>query len=278
MTIPQNPEVDFIFDQKIGGSRPFFLIAGPCVIESYELLQQTAAHLKAECEQRGIFLVFKSSFDKANRSSASSFRGPGIEEGLKMLAQVKKEFNLPILTDIHHPEEAEQAARVADILQIPAFLSRQTDLVIAAANTSAWVNVKKGQFMAPLDALKIIEKVKRAGSERVSITERGYTFGYNNLVVDMRAFEILRREGVHVIFDATHSTQLPGGGEVSGGEREMAYPLARAAAAVGVDGFFIETHPEPAKAKSDATNQMPLKEIGNLLDTLQKLDKLVKHE
>lgn len=274
--IPLTPEIDFLSGHKIGGSSPLFLIAGPCVIENEALLEEVAATLSTLREKHNILIVFKSSFDKANRSSHKSFRGPGIEKGMEMLKAIKDKYSFPILTDIHWPEEAEQAAKVADILQIPAFLSRQSDLLEAAAKTGAWVNVKKGQFMAPLDAVKVAEKVRSSGNDKVLITERGYTFGYNNLVVDMRSFELLRREGIHVIFDATHSTQLPGGGEQSGGEREMAYPLARSAAATGIDGLFMEVHPNPPAAKSDSTNQYYLSELDSALSTILAIDNLIK--
>ncbi|MDH5720824.1 MAG: 3-deoxy-8-phosphooctulonate synthase [Spirochaetia bacterium] len=272
-----NKESDFIRETKIGGKNPVFLIAGPCVIESFELLTETASFLKKTAKEKNIFLIFKSSYDKANRSSIQSFRGFGIDEGLRMLADIKKEFDLPILTDVHLPEHVEKAAKVADILQIPAFLSRQTDLILEAAKTNLWVNIKKGQFMAPSDALKVVEKFHKTGSEKISICERGYTFGYNNLVVDMRGIDFLRSQNVHVVMDITHSTQLPGGGEVSGGEREMAQPLARAAAAVGVDGFFLEAHPNPPDAKSDATNQMYLKDVPETIDYIKAIDMLVKN-
>ncbi|MDH5717189.1 MAG: 3-deoxy-8-phosphooctulonate synthase [Spirochaetia bacterium] len=271
-----NKESVFLNGKKIGGHNPFFLIAGPCVMESYELLKQTAKELKKIADEKNIFLIYKSSYDKANRSSINSFRGPGISEGLKMLRDIKKEFNLPIITDVHSPEEIQKAAEVVDMLQIPAFLSRQTDLVIEAARSNLWVSIKKGQFIAPPDALKIVEKFHKSGSEKIIICERGYTFGYNNLIVDMRGLEFLRKENVHVVMDITHSTQLPGGGDVSGGEREMALPIARAAAAVGIDGIFLETHPNPPEAKSDATNQQYLKDIPKILDYIKKIDSIVK--
>ncbi len=261
---------------KFGGKLPFFLIAGPCVIESDELLNTVATQLKQLSEKHNLVIYFKSSFDKANRSSINSFRGPGLEAGLEQLARIKQEFGMPVLTDIHEPAQAEAAAQVADMLQIPAFLCRQTDLIVAAAKTDKWVNIKKGQFVAPTDVMRIVEKFQSAGSEKVTICERGYTFGYNNLVVDMRGIEQMRAQGIHVVFDATHSTQLPGGGEVSGGQREMAFPLARAAAAVGVDGFFTEVHPDPASAKSDATNQLPLDTLGPMIETLLSLDAIAK--
>lgn len=276
MMIPSVEERDFLHDHKIGGSNAPFLIAGPCVIESMDLLHQVARALVQLKETLNCCVIFKSSYDKANRSNISSFRGPGIEAGLAALAEIKREYGLPVLTDVHSPEEAEQAAEVCDILQIPAFLSRQTDLLVTAAKTGRWLNVKKGQFMAPLDALQVVDKCRQAGSDLVTICERGYTFGYNNLVVDMRGIEQLRNEGVSVVLDATHATQLPGGGLQSGGQREMAFPLARAAAAVGVDGFFMEVHPDPPTAKSDSTNQMFLADFLKQAPAIWSIDALVK--
>ena len=274
--IPKTKEKNFLAGQKLGADHPFFLIAGPCVIESGELLDTVAGHLKQISKKLNIPFIFKSSFDKANRSSIHSFRGLGMKEGLRLLSETGKKYNLPLLTDIHLPEEVEPVAEVVDVLQIPAFLCRQTDLILEASKTGKWLNIKKGQFLPPMDALKIVEKVHSAGSDKVFICERGYSFGYNNLVVDMRGIEFLRREGVHVVIDATHSTQLPGGGRESGGEREMAYPLARAAVAVGVDGIFMETHPDPPIAKSDASNQLYLDSMEPILSHLSELDALVK--
>ncbi|MCB1145589.1 MAG: 3-deoxy-8-phosphooctulonate synthase [Leptospiraceae bacterium] len=276
MNIQITPEYDFL-KFKAGGQNPFFLIAGPCVAESDELLKTTAAELKRIGEKYKIPVIFKSSYDKANRSSIHSYRGPGIDKGLQMLENIKKEFELPLLTDVHWPDEVSGAAEVVDVLQIPAFLSRQTDLLLAAAKSGKWVNVKKGQFMAPLDALQIIDKFKEVNSDKVSICERGYTFGYNNLVVDMRGIEQLRQKGARVVFDATHSTQLPGGGQISGGQREMAFPLARAATAVGVDGFFMEVHPNPPQAKSDSTNQLFLSDLDSIIASLVRIDEIVKN-
>lgn len=273
--IPLTPEKEF-FRGRIGGHLPFFLIAGPCVIENRELLQTVAPKVKELGEKYDITVIFKSSYDKANRSNINSFRGPGLKEGLAMLREIKEQFNMPVLTDVHWPDEVGPTAEVVDYLQIPAFLSRQTDLLVEAARTGRWTNVKKGQFMAPMDALQIVDKFAQAGSDKVTICERGYTFGYNNLVVDMRGIEQLRREGVHVVLDATHATQLPGGGTVSGGQREMAFPLARAAAAVGIDGFFFEVHPNPPQAKSDATNQLYLDQLDGILRTLTQIDRLIK--
>lgn len=274
--IPSVNEFDFLENKKGGGQNPFFLIAGPCVIENDQLLEEVAQELKKLKEKLDLCILFKSSYDKANRSNIQSFRGPGIKQGLQSLQKIKDQFGLPVLTDIHSPEEAELAAEVCDMLQIPAFLSRQTDLLVTAAKTGRWLNIKKGQFMAPLDALQVVDKCRQAGNAKVTICERGYTFGYNNLVVDMRGIEQLRKEGIPVVLDATHATQLPGGGVQSGGQREMAFPLARAAAAVGIEGFFMETHPNPPKAKSDSTNQVFLKDFLNYIPQLLAIDELVK--
>ena len=272
-----NKKRDYVSDFTIGGDSPFHFISGPCVIEDIELLEKTVDFLSVHCKKLEISFIFKSSYDKANRSDVSSYRGPGLIEGLKILKYIKEKYHVPILTDVHEVADVSRVAEVADIIQIPAFLCRQTDLIMEVAKTQKWMNIKKGQFMAPLDALKIIEKVHSVGNTKVTICERGYTFGYNNLVVDMRSIEILRKEGVYVIMDATHATQLPGGGLQSGGQREMAFPLARAAAAVGVDGFFMESHPNPLEAKSDSTNQIFLKEVPFILETLKKIDHLVKN-
>ena len=252
---------------------PLFLIAGPCAIESEKLIMQTAAALKTMCAERGMPLIFKSSFDKANRSSANSGRGMGMEKGLKILAKARKEFSLPILTDVHWPQQAEAVAAVADVLQIPAFLSRQTDLIRACAATGRAVNIKKGQFMAPDDMLRAAEKSRKAGAGATLLCERGSCFGYHNLVADMRALVQMRAAKCPVVFDATHSAQLPGGGPGgnSGGMREMVAPLARAAAAVGVSGLFIEAHPAPARAVSDAATQCPLSKMPALLDSVQAI-------
>lgn len=261
---------------KIDGKQRFFLIAGPCVIESEKMAMETAVRLKEITSGLDIFFVFKASCDKANRSSISSFRGPGIKEGLAILKKIKKQLAIPVLTDVHSAEDIMQAKEVVDVLQIPAFLCRQTDLLISAAKSGKAVNVKKGQFIAPEDVSYITEKLTASGCRSYSITERGYTFGYNNLVVDMRAFEIMRSKGIPVVFDATHSTQLPGGGETSGGERNFAPVLARSAAAAGIDGLFMEVHPFPEKALCDSTNQYYLDKTEGLLKTLIEIDKLVK--
>jgi 2-dehydro-3-deoxyphosphooctonate aldolase (KDO 8-P synthase) len=238
-----------------GGGVPFFF-AGPCVIESRAFALEVAGTVKEVAERRGVKAVFKASFDKANRSSVASFRGPGLDQGLEILAEVKTATGLPVLTDVHHPEQAARAAAVVDVLQVPAFLCRQTDLLVACGETGATVNIKKGQFMAPEDMANAVEKVRSTGNHKVTLTERGSSFGYRNLVVDMRSLPAMRRFAP-VVFDATHSLQLPGGlGHATGGAREFHPYLARAAAAVGVDGVFVEVHPNPPEALSDATTQL----------------------
>lgn len=264
------------FSKRIGGSNPFFLIAGPCVIESRELLEQVCETVLPVTQKLGIQYIFKSSFDKANRSSVDSKRGPGLDEGLKELEYIKKQYNVPVLTDVHDTTQVDACAAVVDILQIPAFLCRQTDLVTACAETGAWVNVKKGQFMAPGDAKTIVEKIRSAGSEKYLITERGVSFGYNNLVFDPRSPAIMHADGIPVVFDGTHSTQLPGGGKQSGGDREMAPVLMKAAVATGIEGLFMEVHPDPPSAWSDASNQYWLDKTEDLLETLYRIDRLVK--
>src|SRR6188474_3136725 len=259
------------------GERPFWT-AGPCVIESVQLALETAAQIAEITRSLGMPYVFKSSFDKANRTSINSFRGPGLAQGLAVLAKVKREVGVPVLTDVHTEEQATEAGRVVDVLQIPAFLCRQTDLLIAAAKTGKVVNVKKGQFLAPWDMPNVVAKITGAGNRNVLVTERGVSFGYNTLVSDMRAIPILKRETLApVIFDATHSVQQPGGqGDKSGGEREFVPVLARAAVAVGVAGVFIETHQDPDRAPSDGPNMLPLKEMEPLLRTLVEFDRLAK--
>jgi 2-dehydro-3-deoxyphosphooctonate aldolase (KDO 8-P synthase) len=250
-----------------GGSFPgsFPVIAGPCVIESEDLVMDMAHTLAAMAERLGLALIFKSSFDKANRSSIGSFRGPGLAEGLRVLAVVKAETGLPVLTDVHEPGQCATAAEVCDVLQIPAFLCRQTDLVVAAARTGRALNIKKGQFMAPDDMRRIVDKARSTGNDRVTVTERGVSFGYHNLVVDMRSFAMLHDDGISVIYDVTHSLQLPGGGAESGGARRFAEPLARAAVAAGADGLFLEVHPDPEHAKSDSAVQLDPKQAEALL-------------
>ena len=261
---------------KITGKQRFFLIAGPCVIESKDLIFTVAEELKKIAERYNLFLIFKSSYDKANRSSIKAYRGPGISKGLKMLGEIKKTFGIPVTTDIHSIEEMNEVKDAVDLIQIPAFLCRQTDLITSAGKTGKPVNVKKGQFMAPGDVINIVEKLKESGCGNYAVTERGFAFGYNNLVVDMRSFEIIRAMGAPVIFDATHSTQLPGGGTASGGEREFVPVLARSATAAGIDGLFMEVHPSPEDALCDATNQYHLGRIEDLLKTLIDIDNIVK--
>ena len=255
--------------KSIANQRGLILIAGPCVIESEKLCAKIAGFLKKMTEGLPITFIFKASFDKANRSSAASFRGPGIDEGLATLAKIRREFELPVVTDVHTEEQVNAAARVVDVLQIPAFLCRQTDLIIAAAQSGKIVNIKKGQFLAPSDMDQVVKKSRGAGGKKLLLTERGTTFGYNNLVADMRSIPIMKGFGCPVIFDATHSVQLPGGaGDRSSGQREFAPVLANAAVAAGCDGLFIETHPEPEKALSDGPNMIPLREMPKLVSTL----------
>lgn len=264
-----------IKDFCIGEGEPLALISGPCVIESEELTLRIAEQLKQIVEKRGLNLIFKASFDKANRSSHSGFRGPGLEEGLKILSRVKREFDLPVTTDIHSEEQAKAAGAVCDMLQIPAFLCRQTDLVVAAAATQAVVSVKKGQFMAPWDMSNVVEKIEQAGNDKILLIERGATFGYNNLVSDMRSIPIMQKFGYPVCFDATHSAQLPGGlGTATGGQREFIPVLARAAVAAGANCLFMECHPEPAKSKSDAATIYDIHQLPKLLDQLEELYRL----
>ena len=268
---------------EVGLRQPFFLIAGPCVVESEALQLEVAGRLNEMCAQLGIAFIFKSSSDKANRSSGTSFRGPGMDQGLRILAQVKRELAVPVLTDVHTEAEVATVASVVDVLQTPAFLCRQTDFIRAVAQSGKPVNIKKGQFLAPHDMKNVIDKARAAASEkglsedRFMACERGVSFGYNNLVSDMRALAIMRETGAPVVFDATHSVQLPGGqGTSSGGQREFVPVLARAAVAVGVAGLFMETHPDPAKALSDGPNAVPLKHMRALLEQLLALDRVVK--
>jgi 2-dehydro-3-deoxyphosphooctonate aldolase (KDO 8-P synthase) len=267
----------------VGLDQPFFLIAGPCVVESEQLQMDTAGALKEITSALGIPFIFKSSYDKANRSSGTSFRGPGMARGLEILAKVRKELGVPVLTDVHSEAEIAEVAKVVDVLQTPAFLCRQTDFIRAVAQSGKPVNIKKGQFLAPHDMKNVIDKARAAAREKglpednFMACERGASFGYNNLVSDMRALAIMRETGAPVVFDATHSVQLPGGqGTSSGGDREMVPVLARAAVAVGVAGLFMETHPDPAKALSDGPNAVPLKHMKALLETLRALDAVTK--
>lgn len=258
--------------KSLNDRRRLSLIAGPCVIENERLCLRVAAALRQTCDRLGVYWVFKASYDKANRTSAKSFRGPGLEAGLEVLARVRREFNVPVLTDVHNEAEAAIAGDVVDILQIPAFLCRQTDLIAAAAATGRIVNLKKGQFLSPQEMGQVVDKATSAGAKRILVTERGTTFGYNNLVSDMRAIPILRRFGFPVIFDATHSVQLPGGGgDRSAGQREFAPVLARCALAAGATGIFLETHPHPDRALSDGPNMIPLREMPALLRDLVKI-------
>lgn len=264
-------------DLVVGGNAPFILIAGPCVIESEKLVMESAEKLKETTTKLNIPLVFKSSFDKANRTSAESFRGQGLNTGLHILAKVKEEFDVPVITDIHLPEQAEQVMDVVDILQIPAFLCRQTDLLVAAALTRKVVNIKKGQFLAPWDMKNVLDKVVRTGNNSILITERGTSFGYNNLVVDMTGLVELKKLGYPVVFDGTHSVQKPGGkGSCTGGNREYVKYLSRAAAAIGIDALFLETHPDPDQALSDGPNMVKLDDLEELLKQVKTIDEYIK--
>jgi 2-dehydro-3-deoxyphosphooctonate aldolase (KDO 8-P synthase) len=262
---------------RLGGNNPLLIIAGPCAIESQDVVFYTAGKLKEICTGLDLSLLFKSSYDKANRTSLSSFRGPGLEKGLRILSDMRNKFAIPVISDVHSVEEVNAAADTLDAMQIPAFLCRQTDLVLAASKTGKPVNIKKGQFLAPWDVQNIIDKFTSTGNQNLFITERGTSFGYNNLVVDFRGIPIMRAFGYPVIFDITHSLQLPGGkGQSSGGQREFAGPLTRAAVAVGVDGLFLEVHPEPEKALCDGPNMIRLDEVEKLLRTVKALDELIK--
>ena len=258
--------------KNLSSGKKLILIAGPCVIESEKLCLQIAASLQTTCRQLGILYIFKASYDKANRTSDKSFRGPGLEEGLGVLAKVRTEIGVPVLTDVHTQEQILAASTKVDVLQIPSLLCRQTDLITTAATTGAIVNLKKGQFLSPPEMENVILKARGVGGEKILVTERGTTFGYNNLVADMRSIPIMQRFGVPVIFDATHSVQLPGGaGDKSGGQREFAPVLARAATAAGANGLFIETHPQPDKALSDGPNMIPLDQMAGFLKTIVKI-------
>jgi 2-dehydro-3-deoxyphosphooctonate aldolase (KDO 8-P synthase) len=263
---------------SVGLDQPIFLIAGPCVIESRQLALDTAGTLKEICAELGVPFIYKSSYDKANRSSGKSFRGPGVDDGLRILAEVRQQIGVPVLTDVHGIDQIEAAAAVVDVLQTPAFLCRQTDFISAVASAGKPVNIKKGQFLAPADMKNVVAKAREAsGKDNILVCERGASFGYNNLISDMRSLAIMRETGCPVVFDATHSVQLPGGqGTVSGGQREFVPVLARAAVASGVSGLFMETHPDPAKALSDGPNAWPLAKMRQLLMTLKELDRVVK--
>jgi 2-dehydro-3-deoxyphosphooctonate aldolase (KDO 8-P synthase) len=262
---------------RLGGGNALFLIAGPCVIESEPHARMMAERVAKIAGDAGIPYIFKASYDKANRSSIQGFRGPGVGEGLRILAKIKHDLRLPILTDIHEASQAAPAAEVADILQIPAFLARQTDLLLAAANTGRIVNIKKAQFLSPWDMKNVAEKVASSGNQNILLTERGASFGYNNLVVDMRSFAVLRKFGYPVVFDVTHSLQLPGGlGHASGGQPEFIQTLARAGVATGVDGLFLETHDDPAAALSDGPNALPLAQLPEVLSRVKEISELVR--
>lgn len=262
---------------EVGSGKPFLIIAGPCVIESWDIIYQTAQRLKDISRELGFSLVFKSSFDKANRTSIDSFRGPGLEKGLEMLQEIKSKLGLEVLSDVHEVGQCASAGQILDILQIPAFLCRQTDLVVAAAKTGKCVNIKKGQFVAPSDMVNSVRKVTEAGNPNIILTERGTTFGYNNLVVDFRSIPIMQSTGFPVVFDATHSVQLPGGGgTVSSGQRQYIPTLAKAAVAAGCDGVFMEVHPNPDEAKSDGPNQVPLAQVKDLIIQCLKVHQVTR--
>ncbi len=261
----------------VGIDQPLFLIAGPCVIESLELNLETAGRLKELCARLSLPFIFKSSFDKANRSSVSSFRGPGLEGGLKILGEIRDQLKIPVLTDVHEDTPMEEVASVVDVLQTPAFLCRQTNFIVNAASQGKPVNIKKGQYLSPWEMKNVVEKARSTGNEQIMVCERGFSFGYNNLVSDMRSLAIMRNTHCPVVFDATHSVQLPGGrGDSSGGQREFIPVLARAAVAAGISGIFMETHPQPERALSDGPNAWPLEQMESLLTTLVRLDQLVK--
>ena len=264
---------------ETGLDQPLFLIAGPCVIESEQLALDTSAELKAITDRLGIHFIYKSSFDKANRSAGSSFRGPGLEQGLRILQKVKHETGVPVITDVHEDTPIDEVADVVDVLQTPAFLCRQTNFIQKVASAGKPVNIKKGQFLAPWDMKNVVDKAQSTGNKQIMVCERGVSFGYNNLVSDMRALAVMRDTGCPVVFDATHSVQLPGGqGTSSGGQREHVPVLARAAVAAGISGLFMETHPDPDKALSDGPNAWPLDRIESLLKTLIALDNIVKSD
>jgi len=273
------PELPDLAGRPVGGERPFFLIAGPCVIESADLTLEVAGRLQEICAPRGIHLIFKASFDKANRTSGASFRGPGLEAGLKVLEAVKQRFSLPVLTDVHETTPLAEVAAVVDVLQTPAFLCRQTDFIHRVAAAGRPVNLKKGQFLAPWDMVHVVAKAREAGNDRLLVCERGASFGYHNLVFDPRSLIVLRETGCPVVFDATHAVQLPGGqGGRSGGERQFIPALARAAVGTGIAGLFMETHPRPDEALSDGPNAWPLAQMAPLLDTLLAIDRAAKDQ
>jgi len=263
----------------VGPGHPFLFIAGPCVLESAELAREVAAALKEIAGRLAISFVFKSSFDKANRTSLDSYRGPGLDEGLKILAGIRQDYNVPVISDIHETQQVDAVSTVLDVLQIPAFLCRQTDLLVAAARSGKAINLKKGQFVSPWDMANAVNKIRASGNRNMMLCERGFALGYNNLVVDMRSLPVMRSLGCPVIFDATHSVQLPGGaGGSSGGQREFIPPLARAAVAAGLDGIFMEVHPRPEKALCDGPNSMPLDRVESLLQTLLQIHAVVSED
>jgi len=262
---------------EVGPDQPFFLLAGPCVIESEQLILDTAGALKELTQRLQIPFIFKASFDKANRSSRSSYRGPGMAEGLRILSEVKRQLQLPVITDVHEDTPLNEVAAVVDVLQTPAFLCRQTNFIINCASQGKPVNIKKGQFLSPWEMQNVVDKARSTGNEQIMVCERGFSFGYNNLISDMRSLAVMRDTGAPVVFDATHSVQLPGGkGNASGGQREFVPVLARAAVAAGVSGLFMETHPDPDQALSDGPNAWPLQRMAALLETLKEIDKVVK--
>lgn len=264
-------------DFQVGIDQPLFLIAGPCVIESLELNLETAGRMQEICRRLSVPYIFKSSFDKANRTSVDSYRGPGIEKGLRILAEIRDQLKVPILTDVHEDTPLDEVAAVVDVMQTPAFLCRQTNFIVKVASQNKPMNIKKGQFLSPWEMVNVVEKARSTGNEAIMVCERGFSFGYNNLVSDMRSLAIMRGTGCPVVFDATHSVQLPGGkGHASGGQREFIPVLARAAVAAGVSGLFMETHPDPDKALSDGPNAWPLERMEALLKVLTDLDRIVK--
>lgn len=275
--IPSVKEIKINEKIAIGGTNPITFIGGPCVLENEELSLSIAKSIDHICKNLGLNYIFKASYDKANRSSIHSYRGPGMEEGIKIFRRIKKELNIPVLTDVHEPWQCDSIAEVVDVIQIPAFLCRQTDLIIAAAKTGKVVNVKKGQFMAPRDMANVVKKFEESGNTRIMLCERGESFGYNNLVVDMRAIVEMRKMGYPVIFDATHSVQRPGGnGDTTGGDREYVQPLINAASAVGIDALFAEVHPDPDNSPSDGPNMVKLDDLGGILEQAVKIDNIIK--
>lgn len=266
-----------LLDFEVGPAQPFFLLAGPCVIESEQLILDTAGTLKEITQKLNIPFIFKASFDKANRSSVNSFRGPGLAEGLRILSEVKRQMQLPVVTDVHEDTPLNEVAAVVDMLQTPAFLCRQTNFIVNCAKQGKPVNIKKGQFLSPWEMENVVEKARSTGNQQIMVCERGFSFGYNNLISDMRSLAVMRKTGAPVVFDATHSVQLPGGkGNASGGQREFVPVLARAAVGAGISGLFMETHPNPEKALSDGPNAWPLNRMAALLERLKEIDTVVK--